>query len=275
MYQVEQAVSAIKAICPNTKPLIGIVLGSGLGSLIDEIQDKVVIPYSKLPGFPKPSVEGHEGNLIIGKLSGIEVACLQGRSHTYEHGNHEPVKQYVRTLKVLGCKYFLATNASGSLREDFIPGDLVLVTDHINMQGTNPLIGPNDDEFGPRFPPLDNAYDHDVRQSLAQKAAQIDINLHEGIYISVIGPTYETAAEIRAFRLMGADLVGMSTVPEVIVANHCGMKVAVIATITNMATGLTKTSHSHEAVVATANQASKKLKQLVKNFVADLVKGHK
>lgn len=270
MSQVEQAVTIIKEFCPTANPLIGIVLGSGLGSLIDEITDITTIPYSELPGFPQPTVKGHEGNLILGKLNGIEVACLQGRSHTYEHGTHAPVIQYVRTLKKLGCKYFLATNASGSLREDFHPGDLVLVTDHINMQGSSPLVGPNDDEFGPRFPPLDNAYDKSMQTALIQKAEALDINLHKGVYISVLGPTYETAAEIRAFRLMGAELVGMSTVPEVIVANHCGMKVAVIATITNFATGLTNVSHSHDSVVATANQAAISLKALVKQFIADL-----
>lgn len=270
MSQVELAVKAIKAIHPNAAPLVGIVLGSGLGELIKEIQDPIIIPYSEIPGFPKPSVVGHKGNLILGNIDGVEVACLQGRSHTYEHGSHEPVIQYVRTLKKLGCQYFLATNASGSLREDFSPGDLVLINDHINMQGSNPLVGANDDEYGPRFPPLDNAYDVELRATIAQKAADLDINLHEGIYISVLGPTYETAAEIRAFRLMGADLVGMSTVPEVIVANHCGLKVAVIATVTNYATGLAKVSHSHDAVVATANHASLKLIELVKSFIQDL-----
>lgn len=270
MSQVEQAVTVIKNLVPNASPLIGIVLGSGLGSLVDEITDATTIPYSQLPGFPEPSVKGHEGNLILGKIKGIEVACLQGRSHTYEHGTHDPVIQYVRTLKKLGCTYFLATNASGSLREDFLPGDLVLVTDHINMQGSSPLVGPNDDEFGPRFPPLDNAYDKNLQDLLIQTAASLNINLHEGVYLSVLGPTYETAAEIKAFRLMGAELVGMSTVPEVIVANHCGMKVAVIATITNFATGLTKVSHSHDSVVATANQAAIQLKELVKNFIEAL-----
>lgn len=270
MSQVEQAISEIRAVCPNAAPVVGIVLGSGLGDLVNEIENKITIPYSELPGFPKLSVQGHQGNLILGSIAGVEVACLQGRSHTYEHGTHKPVKQYVRTLKKLGCKYFIATNASGSLREDFTPGDLVLVTDHINMQGSNPLAGPNEDEFGPRFPPLDNAYDEDLRLKIAKKAAEHDINLHEGVYISVLGPSYETAAEIRAFRLMGADIVGMSTVPEVIVANHCGLKVAVIATVTNYATGLAKVSHSHDAVVATANQAANRLQQLVKSVIQDL-----
>tara|TARA_B110000879_G_C11151890_1_gene505030 strand:+ start:853 stop:1668 length:816 start_codon:yes stop_codon:yes gene_type:complete len=270
MSQIEQAITLIKQRCPNASPLIGIVLGSGLGSLIDDIENTTTIAYADLPGFPRPTVKGHEGNLILGTINGVQVACLQGRSHTYENGTHEPVIQYVRTLKRLGCKYFLATNASGSLRQDFCPGDLVMLNDHINMQGSSPLVGPNDDEFGPRFPPLDNAYDKGMRALLMQTATDFNIQLHQGVYISVLGPTYETSAEIRAFRTMGAELVGMSTVPEVIVANHCGMKVAVIATITNYATGLASESHSHDAVVAMANQATVQLKKLVKAFIAQL-----
>lgn len=267
---VQTVVETIKKHAPNCQPKIGIVLGSGLGNLVEHVEQPIAIPYQALPGFPLPSVSGHAGNLILGKINGVEVVCLQGRHHTYEHGDHEAVKIYVRTLKWLGCQYFLATNASGAMREDFNPGDLVLIKDHINFQGSNPLVGPNDDEFGPRFPPLDNAYDSDLRQMLAKSAAEQNITLHEGVYLSVLGPCYETAAEIRAFRLLGADLVGMSTVPEVIVANHCGLKVAVIATITNYATGLTKISHSHEAVVATAAQASYQLVALVKDFIKKL-----
>lgn len=270
MNSLEKAVLTIKQRTPNFTPLVGIVLGSGLGSLIEDIENQTVISYNELPGFPQPTVKGHEGNLILGTINGVNVACLQGRSHTYEHGQHEPVIQYVRTLKRLGCQYFLATNASGSLREDFHPGDLVMVNDHINMQGSSPLVGPNDDEFGPRFLPLDNAYDAELRTLLEQKAQALDIQLHQGVYLSVLGPTYETAAEIRAFRIMGAELVGMSTVPEVIVANHCGMKVAVIATITNYATGLATTSHCHDEVVKMANHAAVNLKKLVKAFIADL-----
>lgn len=271
MSQVDAAVSIIQSIVPDFQPKVGIVLGSGLGNLAEDIEQQVIIPYSEIPGFPQPnSVVGHEGTMILGYLSGTPVICLKGRSHRYENDTFNEVKQYVRTLKKLGCKYFLATNASGSLREDFEPGDLVLINDHINMQGSNPLVGPNDDEFGPRFPPLDNAYDSKLRALFSHKAAELDINLHEGIYISVLGPCYETAAEIRAFRLMGADVVGMSTVPEVIVANHCGLKVAVIATVTNYATGLAQISHSHDAVVATANQASLKLTKLIKSFLSDI-----
>jgi xanthosine phosphorylase len=265
-------VELIKRKKPNFHPKIGIVLGSGLGDLAEHLEDATVISYEELPGFPSIHVYGHKGNLVLGTLCGVEVACLQGRAHTYEGmHNHEAVKTYVRTLKLLGCEYFLATNASGSLNIEVGPGELMLITDHINLQPNNPLIGPNDDSFGPRFFPLDNAYDVSMRQKLLAVALEEDIPLHQGVYLSVIGPNYETTAEIKAFRIWGVDAVGMSTVPEVLVANHCGLKVAVIATITNYATGLSPTSHDHLEVVHTAAQAGKKLVHLVKRFVTQLV----
>ena len=264
------AAAQIKQCMPNFKPKIGIILGSGLGGFAEQLDDSITIDYDQLPGFPKPTVQGHGGKLALGYLAGVGVVCLQGRSHSYEGGNNDTVKTYVRTLKLLGCDYFLATNASGSLREEVAPGELMLITDHINMQPGNPLVGPNNDEFGPRFLPLDNAYDHNMRELLLNIANKEDIALHQGVYIAVLGPNYETAAEIRAFRILGADAVGMSTVPEVLIANHCGMKVAVIATITNFATGLASTSHSHESVVLTASRAVEKLNRLVKQFVTEL-----
>lgn len=255
---------------PNFKPLVGVVLGSGLSSLADCLKDAQHFSYDELPGFPYLTVHGHCGKLSTGYIAGVAVVFLQGRAHGYEGSNHNEVKTYVRTLKLLGCEYFLATNASGSLRADIAPGELMLVNDHINFQPSNPLTGPNDDEFGPRFYPLDDAYNKDVQEKFKFIAKQNNIALHEGVYISVLGPNYETAAEIRAFRTLGADAVGMSTVPEVLVAHHCGMKVGVIATITNFATGLAKTSHSHDAVVETANNASVKLSKLIQDFIAAL-----
>lgn len=264
------ASAIIKECAPSFKPTIGIVLGSGLGSFTEQLDNAISISYEKLPGFPKQMIHGHGANVVLGTLAGVGVACLQGRAHSYEGSHHETVKTYIRTLRLLGCEYFLATNASGSLREDVGPGELMLITDHINMQPNNPLVGPNDDTFGPRFYPLDNAYDKTMRERLLKIADEEDIQLNQGVYISVLGPNYETAAEIKAFRIMGADAVGMSTVPEVLVANHCGMKVAVIATITNYATGLAQTSHNHEAVVTTAEKASEKLNRLVKRFIMSL-----
>lgn len=261
----------IKQAHPNFKPKVGIILGSGLGQFAEELENTTSISYDNLPGFPKVSVVGHKGQLILGTCGGIEVACLQGRAHAYEGPhNNEVVKTYVRTLKLLGCEYFIATNASGSLREEVGPGELVLISDHINFQSSNPLIGPNDEEFGPRFFPLDNAYDKDMQNQFVSIADKLNIRLNQGVYLSVLGPNYETAAEIRAFRLLGADCVGMSTVPEVLVANHCGMKVAVIATITNYATGLNAEAHSHESVVQTAALASEKLNRLIKAFISEL-----
>lgn len=260
----------IKALYPEYKPQVGIVLGSGLGGLAQELEDSVTISYSDLPGFPEVSVDGHGGNLLLGRIHGIDVVCLEGRAHKYESGHHQPVKTYVRTLKLLGCEYFIATNASGSLRREVGPGELVLLSDHINFQGSNPLVGPNDDDFGPRFLPMDDTYNKTMRESFHDLAREQKIDLHDGVYISVLGPSYETAAEIRAFRQWGADVVGMSTVPEVIIAKHCELKIAVIATVTNYATDIADTSHDHNEVVAMANQASVKLKGLIKGFIKGL-----
>lgn len=268
--QAHLASAQIRENFPQFKPKIGIILGSGLGSFAEQLDNAISIPYSDLPGFPISSVYGHAGKLVLGNLSGVDVVCLQGRAHAYEGDNNDAVKTYVRTLKLLGCDYFLATNAAGAIRDDLCPGELVLITDHINLQPGNPLTGPNDETFGPRFYPLDNAYDEDMRHKLLKLASENDIALHQGIYLAVLGPNYETAAEIRAFRLLGADVVGMSTVPEVLVANHCGMKVAVISIITNYATGLSTTSHSHEAVVQMASRAAETLNELLKRFIAKL-----
>lgn len=265
----ELAAKLIKGRFPTFNPTIGIVLGSGLGSFTEQLENPVSIPYEELPGFPKVTVQGHRGQLVLGHLYGVGVVCLQGRAHSYEGPTFETVKTYIRTLKLLGCETFLATNASGSLREDVGPGELMLITDHINLQPGNPLVGPNDDTFGPRFPPLDGAYNKTLQQTLLSLAEQEDIRLNHGVYVSVLGPNYETAAEIKAFRILGADAVGMSTVPEVLVAVHAGMKVAVIAIITNYATGLATTSHSHDEVVAMANQAAEKLNRLIKRFIKE------
>lgn len=264
------AAEIIQQKMPHFKPQIGIVLGSGLGGFADQLDDKEIISYQELPGFPNMTVHGHSGQLVLGYLGGVGIICLQGRAHTYEGASHDVVKTYVRTLKLLGCEYFIATNASGSIREDIAPGELMLITDHINLQPSNPLVGPNDDAFGPRFLPLDSAYNLEMREQLLSLASQDNIALHQGVYIAVLGPNYETAAEIRAFRTLGADAVGMSTVPEVLVAHHCGLKVAVIATITNFATGLSTTAHNHDEVVITASRATEKLSRLLKRFVTEL-----
>lgn len=257
----------IRARFPQYQPKIGIVLGSGLGGFADELDHTVSIPYVDLPGFPTMSVHGHGGAMVLGNMFDVDVVCLQGRAHSYEGPSHDAVKMYVRTLKRLGCEYFVAISACGSLRPDVGPGELMLIQDHINFQPGNPLMGPNDDAFGPRFYPVDHAYDLEARRTLMHIAEEENIGLTEGVYISVSGPNYETAAEIRAFQHLGADAIGMSTVPEVLVATHCGMKVVVIATMTNYATGIAKTSHSHEAVVAMAMQSGEKVRRLMRKFI--------
>lgn len=261
------AAEKIKRLLPTFKPKLGIVLSSGLGGLAEQLEESLSLPYDELPGFPKLTVLGHSGKLVLGYLQGSAIVCLQGRVHRYEGANDEAVKTYVRTLRLLGCDYFFATNASGSLHEEVGPGELMLIRDHINLQPGNPLAGPNEDEFGPRFFPLDKAYDPSLCERLLEIAQKENIKLHQGVYLAVLGPNYETAAEIKAFRRLGADVVGMSTVPEVLVANHCGMRVAVISIITNYATGLAPLSHSHEAVVEVASEASEKLTRLIKQFI--------
>lgn len=266
-HNADQAAAFIKTQYPNFKPRIGIVLGSGLGGYGEHLERCEVIPYQKLPGFPSGAVHGHAGNMVLGNYAGVDVVALQGRTHYYEGNHSETVKTYVRTLQRLGCQYFIATNASGSLNPDAKPGQLMLITDHINLQGCNPLIGPNDDDFGPRFFPVDTLYNLDLRKQFLNIAQKLHIPLHQGVYIAVLGPNYETAAEIRAFRMLGADVVGMSTVPEVLVAQHCGMKVAVISTITNYATGLNAVAHDHNEVVKVAAEGGKHLNQLLCQWI--------
>src|SRR5690606_5627926 len=210
----------------KTLPKIGIVLGSGLGIYIDQIQNKTVIPYDTIPHFKRTSVEGHSGALIVGEVNGVAVAALQGRLHSYEGYAMEDIVLPVRTIAALGLEYLFLTNASGGINAEFHPGDLVTITDHINLSGRNPLVGPNIPELGPRFPDMGNAYDKGLREVLHEVAKRQNVTLKNGVYCSVLGPTYETPAEIRMLRIIGADLVGMSTVPEVIAANHLGLKVA-------------------------------------------------
>jgi xanthosine phosphorylase len=262
-----QAAAVIATRKPNFTPRIGLVLGSGLGGLADHLADATTIPYQELPGFPESTVAGHAGRLVLGYLEGVPVACLQGRAHYYEGAQNDKIKNMIRTLKVLGCEVLFGTNASGSLREDVGPGNIMAINDHINMQGNNPLIGHNDKEFGERFIPMDDAYDPQLRQILQEVAKECGFNLPEGVYISVLGPMFETPAEIRAFRILGADAVGMSTVSEVIVARHCGLKVVVVAAISNFASGMSDEQITHEGTLHYAGQAANRMTTLIKGFV--------
>jgi purine-nucleoside phosphorylase len=254
MTKILEASQYIQSKIPH-KPKIGIVLGSGLGIYIDQIQNKIVIPYQDIPHFKRTSVEGHSGALIVGEVNGVPVAALQGRLHAYEGYAMEDIVLPVRTIAALGIEYLFLTNASGGINPDFHPGDLVTISDHINLSGRNPLVGPNIAELGPRFPDMGNAYDKDLREILQSIGKNHHIEMKSGVYCSVLGPTYETPAEIRMLRTLGADLVGMSTVPEVIAANHLGLKVAGVACITNYAAGIKQEKLSHADVKKVAEKA--------------------
>ena len=270
-YSPHQLAQFILARRANFKPKIGIILGSGLAGIADRISDAISIPYNELPGFPVSSIPGHPGQMILGYLNKIPVVCCQGRVHPYEGMLGKDFKIFIRTLKCLACNALLMTNAVGSLDKNLQPGQLVSISDHINFHPMNPLVGPNDEEFGPRFFFFVYAYDKQFRLILQQTAKKLAISLSEGIYISVLGPNFETPAEIRAFRQLGADVVGMSTVPEVIVARHCGLKVAVISVVTNLAAGLSDAPITHEATVHFAAEASDNLGRLLESAIDQLI----
>lgn len=254
MTKILEASQYIQSKIPK-KPKIGIVLGSGLGIYIDQIQNKTVVSYDDIPHFKKTSVEGHSGALIAGEVHGVPVVALQGRIHAYEGYAMEDIVLPVRAMALMGIEYLFLTNASGGINTNFHPGDLVTIADHINLTGRNPLVGQNIAELGPRFPDMGNAYDKELRDLLHQVGKNHHVDLKSGVYCSVLGPTYETPAEIRMLRIMGADLVGMSTVPEVIAANHLGLKVAGVACVTNYAAGIKEEKLSHADVKKVAEKA--------------------
>jgi inosine/guanosine/xanthosine phosphorylase family protein len=251
-------------------PRLGLVLGSGLGGLADAVQDATAIPYAELPGFPVGSVAGHAGRLVLGTLEGTPVVVLQGRAHLYEGIPAADVAVPIRTVQALGAESIVLTNAAGSIDPSAKPGAIMALTDHINFTGLNPLVGPNDDALGPRFVGLGDAYDLDLRKALHLAAQSEGVELHEGVYLAVLGPSFETPAEIRAFRTLGADAVGMSTVPEVIVARHCGLRVAAVSAITNLAEGLGDEPLSHEHTLKNAAVAAEDLQRVLRRFVKDL-----
>ena len=250
-------------------PRLGLVLGSGLGGLAEAIEDATAIPYADLPGFPVGSVVGHAGRLVLGTLEGTPVVVLQGRAHLYEGIPVADLAVPVRTVRALGAETVVLTNAAGSLNPEAGPGSLMALTDHINLMGANPLTGINDEAIGPRFVGLGDAYDLELRAQLRAAADAEDVALSEGVYLAVSGPSFETPAEIRAFKVLGADAVGMSTVPEVIVARHCGLRVAAVSAITNLAEGMGEEVLSHEHTLASAAVASKDLQRVLTRFVKD------
>ena len=254
----------------NYKPEIGLILGSGLGSLADSIENPEFYPYEELPNFPVSTVEGHEGRLVIGMLNGKCVVAMQGRFHYYEGYHFNEVTFPVRVMKLLGIKTLIVTNACGSVNENYKAGDLMIITDHINFSGDNPLIGKNLDEIGPRFPDLSNAYDKDLINKAKEIANNLSIDIKTGVYMMFTGPSYETPAEIRMARVIGADAVGMSTVPEVIVAAHCGIKVLGISCLTNMAAGILDQPLSHEEVMETSTKVKSTFTTLMNKVIEEI-----
>ena len=245
-------------------PRVGVVLGSGLGAFADEVEQAIVLPYASIPGWPHSTAVGHAGKLVIGNIAGVPVAVMAGRAHLYEGYTQAQATFGVRVLNRVGVKSMIFTNAAGGINLKYGQGALVMISDHINLQGSNPLIGPNDESFGPRFPDMSEAYSKVYRETARQCAAGLNIPLEEGVYAALTGPSYETPAEIRYLRTIGADLVGMSTVPEVIVANHAGMKVLAISCVTNMAAGILDQKINHEEVLETGMRVREAFVQLLK-----------
>ncbi len=268
------AVEVIRARRPGFAPRVGLILGSGLGGIADALEDATAIAYAELPGFPRASVEGHAGRLVLGKLAGVRVACLQGRVHLYEGVAAAAVNALPRTLKALGCELLILTNASGALRPELAPGSVVLIEDHINLLGQSPLVGVNDAAIGPRFPDLSEVYDRALRARLQGVAGRLGIELPGGVYLATLGPAFETPAEIRAFRALGADLVGMSTVPEAISARHCGLKVLGLSIVTNLAAGLAAHPLSHAETLTEAAGAAATLQRLLTGLLEELAHDH-
>lgn len=265
MINIEQ----FKRLLADKRPQTAVILGSGLGSVADAVEDPLTIDYAAIEGFPRTTVAGHSGKMIVGRLGQSEVLCLQGRFHLYEGHRPQVIAEVVNALKAVGVNRLIVTNAAGSLNPEFTPGSLMLIKDHINFSGQNPLVGANDESVGPRFPDMSNAYDRDMRRQAKELAAKLGINLPEGVYLMVLGPNFETAAEIRAFRTLGADAVGMSTVPEVIAAVHAGIKVLAVSAVTNFGTGLQETPLSHEETIAGAARASSALTALITNYIKE------
>lgn len=252
------------------QPKIAIILGSGLGPLTSQVQIDVQIPYKSIPHFPVSTAPGHIGRLIFGKLEGKDVILLDGRFHFYEGYDGQDIAIVLRTLKVLGINYLIQTNAAGGINKDFKPGDLMLITDHINYSGTNPLIGKNNSDFGPRFPDMSEPYDKKLQQIARDAAQEEGIELKEGVYIWFMGPSYETPAEVRMARIFGADAVGMSTVPETILAVHAGLKVLAISVISNLAAGVSESKLDENEVLVTANAKRHAFADFVRKIISKI-----
>lgn len=252
------------------EPQVGLVLGSGLGGFAETLENPIYVEYKSMRDFPVSTVEGHKGRFVIGKKHGLQVIAMQGRVHRYEGFSAQDVVFPIRTMWMAGVRTLFLTNAAGGIREDYAPGDLMLITDHINMTGDNPLIGPNDERFGPRFPPMGDAYSPALRKLALRVADEQKVGLHQGVYAGMNGPSYETPAEIRMLRTVGADAVGMSTVFETIAARQLGMRVLGISCITNKAAGLPGAVLDHDEVQAVAARARDRFQTLLDGVLKDL-----
>lgn len=254
----------------NADASVGIVLGSGLGAFAEDLGQPLAIPYDEIPGFAHATVEGHAGRLVIGTAEGVSVAAMQGRFHFYEGYGLEDVTFPIRVLKLLGVRTLILTNAAGSLNTELSPGSLMVISDHINLMGVNPLIGPNDERFGPRFPDLTSTYDPALQQVVIEEAKAVDVEMRRGVYAALTGPSYETPAEIHMVRTLGADAVGMSTVPEAIVARHMDLRVIGISCITNLAAGVSDRPVDHSQVIATGERVRVQFTELIRRVISRL-----
>jgi purine-nucleoside phosphorylase len=270
--EFRRAEAAAKFIQKKTKlrPQIALVLGSGLGAFADEFSNAVRIPYAKIPDFPQSTAIGHAGQLVLGTVEGVDVVGMQGRVHSYEGYSAQDVAFPIRVFARMGAKAVILTNAAGGIRKDFTQGRLVVITDHINLQGAHPLTGPNDENFGSRFPDMTAAYDRKFRELLLAEGRRLGVNLGEGVYAALSGPSYETPAEIRYLRTIGADLVGMSTVPEVIAARHSGLRVLGISCVTNAAAGILDQPLDHKEVLETAERIKGQFIALLRAVIPDI-----
>ena len=267
---IQRAVDFVSHATPGFSPKVGLILGSGLGAVVDAIQIVKRFRYQDVPSFPESTVEGHEGELVLGELDGVPVACMRGRVHLYEGYDPRDVVFPTRVLVRLGCSSLVVTNAAGGINAAFGDRELMLITDHLNLTGRNPLLGPNDDALGPRFPDMSDAYDPEYRELANDVAEELGMPIREGVYAGLLGPSYETPAEIRMLGVLGADAVGMSTVLEVIAARHMGARVLGISCISNKAAGMTDQPLTHEEVKAAADAMASHLSQLVRGFVKRL-----
>jgi len=269
--RASEAARYIVAKATTRKPRVAVVLGSGLGGVAAAVEDGVEIPYSEIPHFVASTVQGHEGKLIIGACGGVDVVLMKGRVHFYEGYSMEEVTLPVRVFNLMGIRSLILTNAAGGAAPHLLAGSLMAITDHINLMGENPLRGPNDERFGPRFPDMTGVYTPSYVEAAHDVAREIGVVLHEGVYMAVRGPTYETPSEIRMMRKLGADAVGMSTVPETAVARHCGMNVLAISCITNVAAGLTSAEINHNEVITVGERAGRQLADLIVRVIPRIV----